>query len=95
MIDIWEIEDIILGIADIVKENRALRRENNELQMECEKYKAYSFGDWKKGDILSDISIHNASVKSIESMGWLTNQEYISDWETELARRLKMNKEES
>ena len=96
MRDIWEIEDIILGIADIVKENRALRQANNELKMECEKYKAYFYGDLEKGKILSDITIHNASVMSCESMGWLTNQEYIDDWEIELKRRLQIkNKEET
>ena len=88
MFDKYEIEDIILGMAEIVKENRALRMLVNELQMESEKYKAYFFGESQKAEILSDISIHNASVRSAQSMGWLTNQEYIEDWEAELKRRM-------
>lgn len=88
MFDRYEIEDMILGMAEIVKENRALRNVVNELQMESEKYKAYFFGEHQKAEILSDIEIHNASVRSMRSMGWLTNQEYIEDWETELERRM-------
>ena len=88
MFDRYEIEDIILGMAQIVKENRVLRQALNEEQMESEKYKAYFYGDHEKAEILSDISVHNASVKSTRSMGWLTNQEYIEDWETELERRM-------
>lgn len=88
MFDRYEIEEMILGMAEIVKENRALRKALNEEQMESEKYKAYFFGDSKKAEILSDISIHNASVASTRSMGWLTNEEYIEDWEAELERRM-------
>lgn len=36
--DIWEIEEIILGMADIVRECRYLRQENAELREFKEKY---------------------------------------------------------
>ena len=88
MYDRFMTENLILDMADIVKENRAMREIINELQMECEKYKAYFFGESDKAEILSDITIHNTSVKSMQSMGWLTNKEYIEDWEGELERRL-------
>lgn len=94
MFDRYEIEDIILGMAEIVKENRALRKALNEEQMESEKYKAYFYGDHRKGEILSDISIHNASVESMRGMGWLTNQEYIEDWEAELEKRMAQKNKE-
>lgn len=35
----WEIEEIVLGMADIVKENRELRWENARLQKVEEKYR--------------------------------------------------------
>lgn len=92
MFDRCEIENMILGMAEVVKENRALREVVNELQMECEKYKAYFFGESDKAEILSDISLHNASVRSMQSAGWLTNQEYIEDWEAELERRMAERK---
>ena len=88
MYDRYEIENIILGMAEIVKENRALREVINELQLECEKYKAYFFGDSAKAEILSDIIMNNASVRSMQAAGWLTNQEYIEDWESELEKRM-------
>lgn len=93
--DIYEIENIILGMAEIVKENRAMREVIDELRLECEKYKAYFYGESDKAEILSDISMNNASVKSMKSAGWLTNQEYIDDWESELHRRLKMKEKEN
>ena len=88
MINKYDIEDIIFGMADIITENRALHKLVNELQLECEKYKAYFFGDSKKAEILSDISMNNASVEATRAAGWLTNQEYIADWQTELERRM-------
>ena len=88
----YEIGEIILGMAEIVKENRDLIRTVNELRMECEKYKAYFYGEHNKAEILSDIGLNNASVKSMQSAGWLTNQEYIEDWETELDKRMAEKK---
>lgn len=35
----WEIEEIILGMADIVKENRLLREENERLSKVEEEYR--------------------------------------------------------
>ena len=89
MYDRYEIENIILGMAEIVKENRAMREVINELKMECEKYKAYFHGESAKAEILSDIAMNNAAVKSMAAMGWLTNQKYIDDWEAELECRMK------
>ena len=88
MINKYDIEDIIFGMADIITENKALHKLVNELQLECEKYKAYFYGDSKKAKILSDISMNNASVDASRAAGWLTNQEYIEDWQTELERRM-------
>lgn len=93
MMSRYDIEEVIFGLADIIKENRALHQYVDELELECEKYKAYFYGESKKANILSEISIHNAAVKSAQSSGWLTSQEYIDDWHTELERR--MNEEEN
>lgn len=88
----FDVEEIVLGMAEIVEENRILRRALNDAERECEMYKAYFYHETQKADILSDIGRHNASVMSIHSAGWLTNKEYIEDWQEELARR--MSKEE-
>lgn len=87
-----EIEDMILGMAEVVIENRALRKALNETEIECETYKALFLGEHKKAEILSDISINNATVNSIHSMGGLTNQIYIEDWKAELERRIAEKK---
>jgi regulator of replication initiation timing len=92
MFDSRDIEDIILGMADMVLENRRLRKENNELRLECARYKAWADSYFNKEaqvdyDILWDIKRNNMSVNMCDSLGWKTNQDYIEDWEDELEKR--------
>ena len=91
----WEIEEMILGMAQIVQENRLLRKENNELRLEVARHNAFcdslvtSKPDAKrKYDILSDIERQNRSVNLCDACGWITSEDYIDDWEAELKRRL-------
>ena len=93
MFDKYEIEEIILGMARIVHENRRLRAEIEELSLSCAKYEALAHGKHKEYEILADIEMHNASVRSCHSNGWLTNQDYIDDWEAEFERRMKGEKQ--
>ena len=54
--DTWEIEEIILGMADIVMECRRLRRENAELLEFKEKY-------YKEVDArFKDAQMHSANI---------------------------------
>lgn len=85
----YEIEEMILGIADLVHENRMLRNKLEELSLSNAKHEALAFGKHKEYEILSDIEMHNISVRSCHSNGWLTNQDYIDDWEEEFNRRMK------
>lgn len=85
-------EELILAMADIVKEVRALRKAVSELELEREKYKAYFYGQSEKAEILSDIECHNASVEACNARGWITSSEYIENWEEELSRRMANNK---
>lgn len=94
MRDTYEAEEMILAMAQIVKENRALRRENNELRLKAAKHDAYvrSFTNKeaeKEYETLCDIERHNMSCNLVRSCGWLSNQDYIDDWEAELERRMK------
>ena len=92
MIDKYEIEEIILGMARIVRENRRLRAELEESSLSCAKYEALAQGKHKEYEILADIEMHNTSVSSCHSNGWLTNQEYIDDWRTEFKKRTEERK---
>lgn len=92
MFDTYEIEEIILGMADVVRENRILRKENNDLRLECARRKAYMDSYFSKEaeidyNILCDIENNNSSVRMCDSLGWHTNQDYIEDWEFELKKR--------
>ena len=54
--DTWEIEEIILGMADIVRECRYLRQENEELREFKDKY-------YKEVDArFNDAQMHSANI---------------------------------
>ena len=94
MRDTYEAEEMILAMAQIVRENRALRQEINELRLNAAKHDAYmrslnSKEAEKEYAILCDIERHNISCNLVRSCGWLSNQDYIDDWESEFERRMK------
>lgn len=98
----YDIEEIILGMADIVKENRYLRDQNNVLSLQVAKQQAfvdtlvcYNPEKEAKYKILTDIESQNDSCKMCAHMGWMINQEYIEDWKTELNIRLKKWRKEN
>lgn len=70
-----DIEDIVLGMAEIVKENRRLRQQIMDLDLECRKNKAYATGNYKEGERLSDLSIHNSGVRLAHSCGWIISDD--------------------
>ena len=93
-----EIEEVILGMADIVRENRALRKRVNDLELEVAindaEHRRYRSAEAEKEyKILQDIQRNNLSCSIADSNGWLTNQEYIDDWSRELRARLDAEKE--
>lgn len=95
--NIYEIENIILGMAELVHENRALRRENNDLRLTVAKHDAFvsslvggnTSEAKKRYDVLSDIERQNSTANLCESAGWETSQKYIYDWEDEAERRMR------
>ena len=87
-----EIEDIILGMADLVKENRTLRKRVDELELEVAMNDAHmrsyrSIEAEKEYKIFQEIQSNNRSVIAA-SNGWLTSEDYIDDWRHELHRRM-------
>ena len=95
---IHEIEDIILGMADLVKENRTLRKRVDELELEVAINNAHtrsyrSVEAEKEYKILQDIQRNNFSCSIAESSGWITSKDYIDDWRHELHKRMAAEKE--
>ena len=93
-----DIEDIILGMADLVKENRVLRKRVNDLELEVAindaQHRSYSSAEAEKEyKILQDIQRNNIACSLAESNGWLTNQDYIDNWSRELRERMAAEKE--
>ena len=93
-----DIEDIILGMSDIVKENRMLRKRVDELELqlaiEFAQQKSYRSAEAKKEyDILCDIQRNNHSCNIAASNGWITSNNYIDDWKLELHKRMCTEKE--
>lgn len=70
-----DIEDIVLGMAEIVKENRMLRQKVMDLDLENRMNKAYATGNYKEGERLSKLHSHNLSVKTAHSCGWLISDD--------------------
>lgn len=101
MMDMYEIENMILGMAQLVYENRALRKENNDLRLAKAKHEAFmssmvganSSEAKKRYEILSEIENENITANLCASAGWETNRDYIFDWEEELERRMRVAKE--
>lgn len=94
MRDTYEAEEMILSMAQIVRENRALRREVSELRLKEAKHDAYmrsltNKAAQKEYEILCDIEHHNISCDMVRSNGWISNQDYIDDWQAEFERRMK------
>lgn len=93
-----EIEDMILGMADLVKENKMLRKRVDELELEVAMNDAHmrsyhSIGAEKEYKILQEIQSNNLSCAIAASSGWLTSEDYIDDWRHELHRRMVVEKE--
>ena len=94
--DMYEIEDIILGMAQLVHENRALRKENNDLRLTVAKHDAFvsslvggnTSEAKKRYDVLSEIERQNGAANLCAAAGWETNQRYIHNWEEEAERRM-------
>lgn len=70
-----DIEDIVLGMAEIVKENRRLRQQIKDLDLENRMNKAYALGKYEEGEKLSELHSHNISVKMAHSCGWLISDD--------------------
>ena len=93
-----EIEDIILGMADLVKENRILRKRVDELELEVAMNDAHmrsyrSIEAKKEYKILQEIQSNNISCGIAASNGWLTSEDYIDEWRYELNKRMAAEKE--
>lgn len=93
-----EIEDMILGMADLVKENGMLRKRVDELELEVAMNDAHmrsyrSIEAKKEYEILQEIQSNNLSCAIAASNGWLTSEAYIDDWRRELHRRMIVEKE--
>lgn len=93
-----EIEDMILGMADLVKENRMLRKRVDELELEVAMNDAHmrsyrSIEAEKEYKILQEIQSNNHSCAIATSNGWLTSHDYIDDWRQELHKRMTVEKE--
>lgn len=60
MFTLNEIEEIILGMAEIVKENRHLRKENEELVLELIAKKNKIYEDYKESQKLAGMALKAA-----------------------------------
>ncbi len=58
-----DIEEIILGMADVVTENRILKQQIKDLELECRKYRAMSEKNYDEVERLCDLSVYNSQVK--------------------------------
>lgn len=84
------VERAILELADMVHENRMLKKENSDLRLRLAASEALiaSFAGHDNGEyeFLSEIIRKNGTVDLCRSAGWETNQDRVDGWESELER---------
>jgi len=94
-----EAENMMLEVAEIIYENRALRMENCDLRLRLAASEALvsSFAGHDKGEyeFLSEIIRKNDTVDLCRSAGWGTNIDRIENWEEELEKFREGRKEEA
>lgn len=83
-------ERVVLDLADMIRENRMLKKENSDLRLRLAASEALiaSFAGHDSGEyeFLSEIIRRNGSVDLCNSAGWGTSEERIDDWESRLER---------
>ena len=88
-----ELENAVLELADIIRENRMLRKENSDLRLRLAANDALiaSFAGHDSGEyeFLSEIIRKNNSVDLCRGAGWETSEERVDNWEKELERYRK------
>ena len=94
-----DIEDIILGMANVVYENRRLRREINDLKLTIAKNNAFidsavyhNLDAYDRYEILAAIEKHNSQATTWTNCGFSATGEdaYIFDWESEVERLINI-----
>lgn len=93
-----DIEDIILGMANVVYENRRLRREINDLKLTNAKNNAFidsavyhNLDAYDRYEILAAIEKHNSQATMWANCGFSSaDEDYIFDWEPEVERLINI-----
>lgn len=70
---ILEAEDMILAMADIVHENRALRKELTKYRMKSIMYDARLYGKNELAEKIDRQISENCSAELVKSCGWLSS----------------------
>lgn len=71
--DSFEAEEMILAMADIVYENRALRKKLAKYQMESVMHDARIYGKHKLAEKIEKQISENCSAELVESCGWFSS----------------------
>jgi hypothetical protein len=71
-----EIEGMILGMADLVAENKFLRNKLSELELSVARDKALSFGKDDLYEKLKNRIDENLSYNLVRSSGWMSNHTF-------------------
>lgn len=71
--EIIEAEEMILAMADIVYENRALRKELAKYRMKSVMYDARLYGENELAEKIDRQISENCSAELVKSCGWLSS----------------------
>ena len=78
MFTLNEIEEIVLGMAEIVRENRYLRQENEELRLELITKKNEMYADYKESQKSAANALVGALAMSYKESGDLEKAQYFA-----------------
>ena len=68
-----EVEEMILAMANIIHENRALRKELAKYRMKSIMYDARLYGENELAEKIDRQISENCSAESVRSCGWLSS----------------------
>lgn len=72
----YDVEELILGMAELVYENRALRKRLEEYKIESSLHRARLYGKDELAKKLAEQQTENMRYNAVQAKGWSSSDEF-------------------